>query len=130
MKRSTTTFLSLIAAAAGAGAAYADGGPHPGPGPAPGMLLAAAADADKSHDVSAAEWTAFLAVVDPDGDGVVDMTALAAALPAPPHGSAPSADKLLRLFDQDQDGTVTTKDLDAVFALLDPNGDGAASQGE
>ena len=124
-----------------------EGGGHDGPPPQGGpgghdhappcdakkgaMLLARAADADQSHDVSSDEWTAFIAQLDPDGDGVVDLSALAALLPAPPHGAhGDPAAMLTRALDQDQDGTVTVTDLAAVFALLDPNGDGAASMGE
>ncbi len=94
------------------------------------MLLAKAADADQSGDVTASEWSAFLASLNADADGVVDPTALAAALPAPAHGGQPSAQQLVRLFDRDRDGHVTLTDLNAYFAVLDVNGDGALSASE
>jgi Ca2+-binding EF-hand superfamily protein len=92
-------------------------------------LLARAADADKSGDVTAAEWAAFLASLNPDAaTGAVDMTALAAALPPAPPGAP--ADALTHLLDKDGDGVVTTADLNAFFAVLDTNGDGALSASE
>jgi Ca2+-binding EF-hand superfamily protein len=97
------------------------------------MLLAFAADADKSGDVTAEEWAAFLESLGADAtSGAVDLSALAGALPAPPK-NAPAGDAselLTRLFDKDQDGTVTLDDLNAFFALLDADGDGALSSEE
>lgn len=109
------------------------GGPQHGPGGDPalrtGGLLGRAADADDSHDVTADEWAAFLAAVDSDGDGVVDMDALVALLPAPPHeppaGAPPLAEVLARDLDADGDGVVTTADLQALFDALDRDADGA-----
>lgn len=118
-----------------------DAPPHDAPppdGPAPdgrmaAMLLVIAADTDRSRDVTADEWAAFLATVDADGDGTVNLDALAAALPAPPHAPPAGVDVsaiLARVFDADGDGTVTTDDLNALFATLDANGDGALTSDE
>ncbi len=108
------------------------GGPEHGPGPM-GVLIRLA-DADASHDVTADEWAAFLAIVDADGDGVVDLDALVALLPAPPHeppAGAPSRQEILGvLLDRDGDGTVTVDDLNAFFASLDADADGALSSDE
>jgi Ca2+-binding EF-hand superfamily protein len=117
------------------------GGPVGGAGPKPApdgrgaaMALARAADTDKSGDVTADEWTAFMASLGADASGVVPLDALAAALPLPPLPPGVTVDTakrdamLLRIFDLDGDGSVTTADLDALFALLDTNGDGALSK--
>lgn len=101
-----------------------------------GFLLARAADADASHDVTADEWTAFLATLGADADGVVSLDALAAALPAPPHAPADPTDTaqrdaaLTRAFDYDADGAVEISDLESLFAMLDRNDDGSASKSE
>jgi Ca2+-binding EF-hand superfamily protein len=95
------------------------------------MLLAKAADADQSGDVTAEEWASFLASLAADDDGVVDPDALAAALPTPPnHGHGNMAKPIGRLFDRDADGSVDLDDLNAYFALLDKDGDGALSTEE
>ena len=101
------------------------------------LLLAQAADADKSGDVTADEWTAFLATVDPDGDGVVDFLTLVAALPTSEEKAAQedfdpvqSVQRIIKALDRDGDGQITTGDLNALFALLDTDGDGAISAGE
>jgi Ca2+-binding EF-hand superfamily protein len=108
------------------------GAPHSGPEAHQiAMLLAIAADADKSRDVTADEWAAFLASLNADSSGAVDLAALAAALPPHPAPAGVDAATLLtRLFDKDQDGTVTLTDLNAFFALLDKDGDGALSADE
>jgi Ca2+-binding EF-hand superfamily protein len=124
----------LIGAAAAVGIAASAFGHGPMPGSMmpdarmSAMLLAAAADADRSRDVTADEWAAFLATVDADGNGIVDLDALRAALPAPPVAPPEGVDVsaiLVRLFDADRDGTVEIDDLNALFASLDRNGDGA-----
>jgi Ca2+-binding EF-hand superfamily protein len=109
------------------------GAPHSGPAARQiAMLLAIAADADQSHDVTAQEWATFLASLNADSTtGAVDLTALGAALPPHPAPAGVDAATLLtRLFDKDQDGTVTLTDLNAFFALLDADGDGALSADE
>jgi Ca2+-binding EF-hand superfamily protein len=97
-------------------------------------LLARAADADKSGDVTAGEWTAFLASLNPDANGVIDFMTLVAALPATLAKSEPDpaevVERLLAALDRDGDGQITTGDLDALFALLDTDGDGALSSAE
>ena len=122
-----------------------------------GALLARAADADQSGDVTADEWASFLASLDPDASGAVDMTALATALEPPTRtetskalkkvmkralrkalrkharaaraGADPSA-MLTRLLDHDGDGVVEAEDLGWYFGLLDADGDGALSAAE
>jgi Ca2+-binding EF-hand superfamily protein len=97
-------------------------------------LLARAADADKSGDVTADEWTAFLASLNPDANGVIDFLTLVAALPSEVAKAEPDpaevVERLLAAFDRDGDGQITTGDLDALFALLDTDGDGALSSAE
>jgi Ca2+-binding EF-hand superfamily protein len=124
----------LIGAAAAAGIAASAFGHGPMPGSMmpdarmSAMLLAAAADADRSRNVTADEWAAFLAAVDTDGDGVVELDALRAALPEPPEPPRDGMDVstlLAHMFDADRDGTVETEDLNALFSSLDRNGDGA-----
>jgi Ca2+-binding EF-hand superfamily protein len=104
------------------------------------LLLARAADADKSGDVTATEWADFKASLHPDANGVIDIDALIAALPRPvpqKHGSIGDdgnsgglAEFFIRVYDHDGDGNVETSDLDAFFAMLDTNGDGALSADE
>lgn len=98
---------------------------HPG-GPPPGAMLARAADADRSGDVSSDEWSAFLASLDEDGDGVADLAALGAALGVPSDAPADAvAAQLKRVFDRDRDGDVEISELQAFFDAMDTNGDGA-----
>ena len=97
-------------------------------------LLARAADADKSGDVTAGEWTAFLASLNPDANGVIDFLTLVAALPPEVAKAEPDpaevVARLLAALDRDGDGQITTGDLNALFALLDTDGDGALSSSE
>lgn len=123
------------------------GGPGGGPGGPPpaeqrpadprraAMLLAIAADADRSRDVTADEWAAFLATLGADDAGAVSLDALAAAI-LPPLPAGVTADTtrrdemLVRGFDQDGDGVVSLDDLNALFAILDADSDGALSADE
>jgi Ca2+-binding EF-hand superfamily protein len=98
-------------------------------------LLARAADADKSGDVTATEWTNFIASLHPDATGVIDFVALIAVLPTDMQKSAKASptDLVQRVFaalDQDHDGKITVTDLNTLFAVLDTNGDGALSATE
>jgi Ca2+-binding EF-hand superfamily protein len=148
---------------------HGPGGGHGGPGGAPGgqgaggpqgpapearavaAMLGHAADADKSGDVTADEWAAFVASLNADAStGDVDMTSLAAALEtarpaktkskalkralkrvkkAAKSGQDPSA-LLVTLLDHDGDGAVQVADIQWFFDLLDADADGALSQAE
>lgn len=109
-----------------------------------GGILAHAADSDQDRLVTTSEWTAFLATLESDADGVVDPASLAAALPHPPgrRGPGPGAggtdgerrspdgSMLARIFDRDDDELVELEDLELIFAELDQNGDGELSEDE
>ncbi len=71
-------------------------------------MIAGAADADRSGDVTAAEWQAFLLQVDADGDGNIDPQTLKALLLSPG-------------LDRDRNGTVEIEDLTQLFRSLDQN---------
>jgi hypothetical protein len=168
----TKRFAKLITTAAvltAASAARANGGwEHAPPAPPAGgdasgaaetrtaLFLARAADADDSGDVTAAEWDAFIASLNPDANGVIDIHTLLAALPVPilqKHGHGDDdgddededddddagtggsaggslTDLFTRVFDLDHDGKVETSDLNAFFAFIDTNGDGDLSAAE
>jgi Ca2+-binding EF-hand superfamily protein len=81
------------------------------------------ADDDDDGAVSAAEWQAFLAARDDDGDGVVDLHARHARRGA---GGAEHTSPL----DADGNGTLEVSDLQALFARFDTDGDGALSAAE
>lgn len=104
-----------------------------------GGILAHAADTDQNRTVTASEWTAFLATLETDVDGVVDPDSLAAALPRPPgrrggpgpggedfegERPAPSGEMFAQIFDRDGDEVVKLDDLEAIYTELDQNADG------
>ncbi len=108
-------------------------GPRPGPGPKPNLhglaqLLARTADANDDKEVTASEWETFVTSVTAE-DGTIDLDALVAALPPPPRDPPPDAPPLAevlgRALDRDDSGAVEPEELDALFGLLDRNGDGA-----
>lgn len=90
------------------------------------------ADADHDHTVTAEEWQARLAAVDPDGDGVIDPADLAPSHRRGPRGprGEDSEERLIELLDRDGSGAIEISDLEAIFADLDADGDGALSSAE
>jgi Ca2+-binding EF-hand superfamily protein len=96
---------------AGAGAAQFS------PGRMVGPLLAGAADADKSGDVTAKEWTAFLDATKAEEEGTVNLAKLRAMV-------------LGSILDQNADKKLTTADLEAMFKALDRDSDGNLSAEE
>jgi Ca2+-binding EF-hand superfamily protein len=101
----------------------------------PGHLLARAADKDKNGDVTKEEWTALLASLKADENGVIDPKALGEALKqgmpadAPGRGANREADPA-GLFDKDKSGKIELKDLNAFFAEMDKNKDGTLAKDE
>lgn len=100
-----------------------------------GGLVVRLADGDRDRAVSAEEWRAFLAAVDPDGDGTFELEDLFALRgrerPERPHpGMRGERGAPGRLLDRDGDGVLETADLDAIFAELDRNADGALDADE
>jgi hypothetical protein len=95
-----------------------------------------AADADDSRDVTADEWSAFLAGLVVDADGAVSLGDLASKVHGPrfPHGEADDPSRrdraLTHAYDRDGDGVVEVSDLQAIFDLADANADGALSRDE
>ncbi len=107
-------------------------GRGPGRGAMAGMIVARAADEDGDGEVTAGEWQIFLAALEVGADGAITEESLRAVLPKPPgmrevpegvRGSR--IGRLARLLDRDDDSLLETEDLDAIFAELDQDGDGA-----
>lgn len=82
-----------------------------------GPSVARAADADRSGDVSAEEWRAFLAGLGAADDGALDRMVVKAAV-------------LVPTLDRDNDGNLTGKDVRALFDALDRDNDGVVTQQE
>jgi len=96
-----------------------------------------ATDTDRSGDVSAEEWSAFLAALQTDENGAVDLESFIAYLhpkddetPGPPMHSGRGANFLARALDTDADGVVEIADFQQVFDSLDADGNGALSAEE
>lgn len=95
------------------------GGPG-GPGGGPADMLARL-DADGDGKLTRAEFAAPFAMLDRDGNGVIDTSEMPAG--------GPGGGRLARL-DTDGDGKLTRAEFEAPFARLDRDGDGVASQAE
>ncbi len=114
------------------------GRPGMGRGAFGGMLLARGADDDGDGAVTSEEWQGFLDALEPAEDGTVTEDGLRAVLPAPPGRAAPEGGRgpgghpgrLTRLLDRDGDAVLEIDDLNAVFAELDQDGDGALGEDE
>lgn len=107
-------------------------GPGMGRGPMAGVILARAADGDRDGEVAIDEWQTFLDSLEVEADGAIVEDSLRAALPRPPgmkEAPTPGRDRrfgqLALMLDRDGDSVLTTSDLNAVFAELDQDGDGA-----
>ncbi len=111
----------------------------PAPRPRIPLHLVIVADADQSGDVTAAEWSAFLAAITQEGSTSIDFDALHQLLderlgghPRPPHPpegeDAPEGAHIPG--DVNDDGAFDTSDLNQIFGQLDSNGDGALSAEE
>jgi len=97
-----------------------------------GGLLAVAADRDRSGDVTANEWKAFLASVEGERRDCVDPDKLIGAVTRDLEGAAARlrGRRGARALDADGDGTIETAELTAAFSSLDRNGDGALDRSE
>ncbi len=100
--------------------------------PMAGMIVARAADGDRDGEVANDEWQAFLDSLEVGADGAISADSLRAVLPRPPGMKGTTAEgherrfgRLALMFDHDGDSVLTTSDLNAVFAELDQDGDGA-----
>lgn len=95
------------------------GGPG-GAGSGPADRLARL-DADGDGKLTRAEFAAPFAMLDRDGNGVIDASEMPAGGPGGGH---------LARFDTDGDGKLTRAEFEAPFARLDRDGDGAVSPAE
>ncbi len=84
---------------------------------APDRALARAADADRSGDVSAEEWSSFLATLAPAPDGSLEAGSVLAQLFAP-------------ALDADEDGRFTRADVRERLSLLDADESGSLERAE
>ncbi len=116
-------------------------GPRPGHGPDRGhfggAIVARGADADRDGEVTVAEWQTFLASLEVGAEGAISEDSLRAVLPGPPgmkrapaegrepRSAEPRPGRLTRVLDRDGDAIITLDDLNAVFAELDQDGNGA-----
>jgi Ca2+-binding EF-hand superfamily protein len=82
--------------------------------------LARWADEDRDGALTSAEWSAFLADRDADGDGTLDF-----------HRRAPAGvERRPGPLDGDGDGALSTNEAQALFARFDADGDGQVSAQE
>jgi len=92
-----------------------------------GFFLLRAADANGDLVVTEAEWLTFVAGLEIDENGNIDLDALIAAVHAgidrPGRGNGSGL--FARGLDADGDGNLTPADLEAVFDKLDTDGDGS-----
>jgi Ca2+-binding EF-hand superfamily protein len=97
-----------------------------------GGMLAVAADLDRSGDVTAAEWKAFLSSVQGERRGRVDEAKLVAAVTRDLKGAAARwrGRAVARGLDRDRNGTIEAAELNAAFSKVDKNGDGAVGTSE
>jgi len=97
-----------------------------------GAMLAVAADLDRSGDVTADEWKAFLSSVQGDRQGGVDEAKLVAAVTRDQDGAAARwrYRAVTRGLDRNRNGTIEAAELNAAFAKLDKNLDGALERSE
>jgi len=97
-----------------------------------GMLLLKVAESDGEPGISSEEWSAFLNGLDADAAGVLDVEALAVRISEACDIDANNERRppFDRILDMDRDGSVEIEDLEAVFARLDRDGNGAISEEE
>jgi len=95
--------------------------------------------ADANHDgkVTQAEWQAFIAKVDTNGDGFVTVDEIKALHAAHDHGDVQrhadmgnALPPFLAHWDTDGDGRLSTAELMALFKAADKNGDGVLDQND
>lgn len=107
------------------------GHPMRGPrGAGGGGPLARRADADDDGEISSAEWRAFVAGLDADGDATIGWDEWHAAGPADREPRPERFEMILRFFDENDNGVLETSDFDALFAELDADGDGTIEADE
>lgn len=87
------------------------------------------ADDDRDRAVTAAEWDAWFAERDANGDGrlTVDDRPERAERGRHSRGPRPDGSRLTEALDADGDGAVTRADFAALAARYDANGDGVLS---
>ncbi len=86
-------------------------------GSATGRFVARAADSDNSGEVSEAEWKAFVASLPEVGEGELDRQQVLALM-------------LITNLDQDKNGSLSKKDLKAIFVSRDADENGSLSSEE
>ena len=92
-------------------------------GPHPGRQLVLTVQGNRgicSAPLTRAEWEAFTAAMDPDGDGEPEREGVVAVM----GGMAEDWRLFLLAFDQDADGDFDAVDLEMTFADQDFDGDG------
>lgn len=98
------------------------------------QLAMQAADTDQDGKIAVAEWSAFVAQIDADGDGILseeersafrqEQQKAAGVEGAEGHGRGGHMSKMM---DTDGDGEVQVQEVAGVFTKLDRNGDGFLS---
>jgi len=135
MRKSTKLAIAFLAfAGAASSAAYAQDRPGRD-GPRGGMRFERT-DADKSGDISFEEFAAAMngrmGLADANSDGKLSVEEIASELEQMRYRRM--AERMIRQFDADGDGALTTAEVEArqkkMFALMDRNDDGKVEQGE
>src|SRR5262249_9795263 len=93
------------------------------------------ADEDRDGTITAAEWSRFLAAIDPDNKGVVDREAVHALMKERfaklhPDSAAPERGPFSDREGREAPPELTIETLNEMFKQLDKNGDGALSSDE
>jgi EF hand len=97
------------------------------------------ADENRDHQVTTAEWDAWFAARDTNGDGKLtaedrpdrpERSERGERARRGPRPGGPGAEKLAEALDADGDGDVTRADFAALTAQYDENGDGILSEDE
>jgi Ca2+-binding EF-hand superfamily protein len=119
------------------GALVAEGASVPLDRAHPAGRLLRAADVDGDGAVSAEEQNAFLARLDPEGDGEIGRELAEGLMFSTAEGKSPSGRSRMRdqlmltgAFDQDRDGLLEVASIRQLFAALDANEDGRLGRNE
>ncbi len=97
-----------------------------------GDLFGSFFNRDGKPGLSKAEWARVVATLRPNADGIIARDQLRALFGQAGKGRMAGfvTKRLPQILDMDEDGAISVGDMNALFALLDQDGDGLIEQGK